>query len=753
MTFLNNALAFGAAAFAIPLIIHILNRSRFRTVQWGAMHLLESVIKVNHRKFHIEQILLLLIRCAIPILLAFCLARPVLTDSKVMDADTPVSLVILLDTSYSMDAMGAAGSRFDEAVTAASDIVKGTASGSEIAVIRTGGTPVPLFDQPVFDSEAVIRGLRRIEGGYGASDMQAALDAGLSTLSGMAHARRELVIISDFQTTDWQAVGLSRDSIQNRIRDMEIRPDLTLLKVGSGVSGNVAVESLDYSQRALGVGQQLSVRANLRNYGSEAYDHARVILKIDGVEHAVSQVALEADGSSQTLFPCSFDASGSHVMEVEVVTDDALSTDNRISAAVSVWDNIQVLLVDGQPGSRPLKGSTDFLSIALTPFTFGRVRLTDLVETKTVPLPQLTPDSFAGFRVVVLANVSQLTDEQLAALSTFVQEGGALLVCAGNRIDLNWYREKFHANGSGPLPAPFGALQGRIDDRGQSTRIVTQHFDHPALEFFNDPANGDLSTVEIRQWHDLTTTIDTSAETSETRPDNATVSSSGMPSPSTAPPAPLVIARLETGHPLLLEKRFGDGVVVQLATTCNDDWTDLPLRPVFVPLMQQLVSTMADRVAPPRNIATGEPAVAMVNRANAESSQENPASPTPISVVTPEGSRRTIQTQQEGNIEFATYSATQRPGVYTMTLPSTETVHFVATTSRHESDLTTADETSLATLATQLTAGIVESAEQYREQDRLRRHGSEIWRFLLFALLVFMFLEVLLQQRFARAGT
>ena len=46
MSFLNPALAWGACAAAIPLILHILNRSRFRRVEWGAMHLLESVVKV-----------------------------------------------------------------------------------------------------------------------------------------------------------------------------------------------------------------------------------------------------------------------------------------------------------------------------------------------------------------------------------------------------------------------------------------------------------------------------------------------------------------------------------------------------------------------------------------------------------------------------------------------------------------------------------------------------------------------------------
>ena len=82
MNFLNPALAWGALAFSIPLILHILNRSKFRRIEWGAMHLLESVVKVNHRRFHLEQLILLLVRCAIPALLAMTLAKPVLTGAE-----------------------------------------------------------------------------------------------------------------------------------------------------------------------------------------------------------------------------------------------------------------------------------------------------------------------------------------------------------------------------------------------------------------------------------------------------------------------------------------------------------------------------------------------------------------------------------------------------------------------------------------------------------------------------------------------
>ena len=87
MTLLNGILALGAVAAAIPLLIHLLNRSRFRTVPWGAMHLLESVIRTNNRRIRLEQLLLLLVRCAIPAVLALCLARPVLTGWRALPGE------------------------------------------------------------------------------------------------------------------------------------------------------------------------------------------------------------------------------------------------------------------------------------------------------------------------------------------------------------------------------------------------------------------------------------------------------------------------------------------------------------------------------------------------------------------------------------------------------------------------------------------------------------------------------------------
>ncbi|MCA9058129.1 MAG: BatA domain-containing protein [Planctomycetaceae bacterium] len=758
MQFLNQGLAFGAIAAAIPLIIHLLNRSRFRTVDWGAMHLLESIIRVNHRRFQIEQWILLLIRCLIPALLAMTLARPVLTGAGLLQGDAPVSLVILLDNSYSMDSVSGNGTRFQEAVAEAMQVIRAVPRGSEVSVILTGGRPIPVFDRPITDVDSIVRRLKQLNGGYGASDLPAAMDEAITTLGRMTHARRELMLISDFQPADWkQLTSDGAALLQRRLTSLDVPPALTFLPVGNAITANISADAIDYPRHAIGVEQQLPVRVTIRNHSAVPVENTRVTLQVDGKEADVAQVSLPAAGDTQVFFPVEFSAAGSHVLEVRVAADDGLPSDNRIAAVVTVWDTIPVVLVDGDPSSEPLAGETDFLSVALTPYTFGRMRLTDLVTTRTIPPTAISDEVLRTARVVVLANVSKLEPPQLQLLTDWVIHGGSVLVTSGNRLDINWYNQTLFAAGTGMLPASFGLSRGTADGQTAATHIVAQHFEHATVEFFNEAQNGDLSTAEIRQWYELLpaattdgTVADTSANNTETGPENTP-----------ARPAAIVIARLESGDPLLVERPFGEGTVIQLATAIDDDWSDLPLRPFYVPLMQQIVTTMAARISPPRNIAAGEPAIALLSSdellpadssgtstSAADISAEIPGRT--IAVVSPDGSRHTLQTVARGRLQMAQFDRTERPGIYSMSLPTAATIHFVAETDRRESvpQLMSPDE--LNKLADSLSATVTRSSDDWLELDRLRRHGREIWKYLLSALLIVMFLEVILQQRFAR---
>lgn len=727
MTFLNQALMWGGLAFSIPLIIHLLNRSRFRTIDWGAMHLLESVLKVNHRRLRMEQILLLLIRCAIPLALAACLARPVLTGSAALEGEAPVSMVVVVDNSYSMDTQDSQGTRLDQALSNASEIIESTHQGSEISVLFPGSKPTRLLDRPAFDSATVTRNLAQQQGGMGAADYAATLSEAVEMLGKMSHARKELIVISDFQPRDWESLGGVEASIQEAIASSEVPIHATFLPVGQVADENISIESLDYARRVIGVGQLLNLRVNLRQWGRTDSGTQRVQLSIDGESIGQTQVNIPGDSTTQVLFPIRFEKAGSHVVEVEVLSDDPLPSDNVLKASMDVWDVIEVVLVDGAPSAEPLKSEIDFLSIALTPLTLGRLPLADLVQTESIELPSLNAEVLENTRVLVLANVNRLSDAQLADVKQFVEGGGALLVTVGDRVDLNWYNDALLK--AGLLPRRLVSLQGagvdaQGDAQGGGTQVIPQNYEHPALVFFNDPQQGDLSTASIRRWY-------STAESSE--PAEAASGESGS-----------VMAWLGAGDPWLIEKKLGNGTVVLMTTSCDADWSDFPLQPVYVPLVQQLVTTLAANATPPRNIETGQPAVAVL-----EPVAEGGAAVDQALVITPAGQQRTVPVQTQDQHRQIRFDSTQQPGVYELTTPEGELLHFVARTTAEESDPRLMKEDQVKLKAEALGGQLIDSTKTYLAEDDLRRHGREIWKYLLAAMVGLLAIEIFLQQRFA----
>ena len=102
MQFLNQILLAGLAAAAIPIIIHLLNRRRFKRVPWAAMRFVQVSLQRNQRRMQIEDLILLIIRCLLLALLAFALARPAVDWIRSQFFGAKVSSTIILDRSGSM---------------------------------------------------------------------------------------------------------------------------------------------------------------------------------------------------------------------------------------------------------------------------------------------------------------------------------------------------------------------------------------------------------------------------------------------------------------------------------------------------------------------------------------------------------------------------------------------------------------------------------------------------------------------------
>ncbi|MEX2671720.1 MAG: BatA domain-containing protein [Phycisphaeraceae bacterium] len=722
MTFLNAMLLGGVAALAVPLIIHLFNRRRFRKVEWGAMHLLEQVVRVNRKRIKIEQIILLLVRCAIPVLLALAMARPVMTGWQPLPGETASSMIVMLDNSYSMDAGGTGRSNFAEAVDESAAVLGQLRRGSDAAVLLMGGGVESLLDEPTYDTANLTQHLRSLTAGFGPADAAGSLSFAAATIAPMSHAKRDMMIVSDFQRHDWEDVDSpERQRLIELLGSLRVRPSLTFMHVGAEVTDNVAVEDVQLSRRVVGVGQSVNVRARIRNYGDQGYQTLRIYCRVDGEERGVTQIPLGPNEQNQVLFSVEFEEPGSQLIEVAVEAADALRSDNTLQKAVAVLEKIPVLLVDGDRRAQLLESETAFLEIALQPYAAaGAARLADLIETQVVNPDALAEADLDAVRVVVLANVEQLGGETLNRLRQFVEGGGGLMVFPGDRIDFDWYNDVFAAE-AGLLPMQMQQLVGGDEeaDDAEPMSLVAQRFEHAALETFNDPQQGKLTDGEVQQWYRL-------GRSAEAATDDRDVT---------------IMARLENGDPLWVERRLGDGAIIQAATTADADWNNFPVRPFFVGLMQEMVTHLATTADPSRNVEAGRPIVAFLPEQLAGER---------LTLIDPEGGRHAVKAEARNGRAIVAFRRTRRPGLYVLHVPEADPIHFVATTSRRESALQQLNADELEQLAEQFGAEVVQSAEGYAALDHHRRHGRELWKAVLLAALAMLFLEMFFQQRFAK---
>ncbi len=94
----------GVLAISSPIIIHLLNKRRFKIVDWAAMDFLFDADKRNRRRLRLENLILLLLRCLAMILIGLLLARLFIpTGMAASLIESPqFERIVVLDDSLSM---------------------------------------------------------------------------------------------------------------------------------------------------------------------------------------------------------------------------------------------------------------------------------------------------------------------------------------------------------------------------------------------------------------------------------------------------------------------------------------------------------------------------------------------------------------------------------------------------------------------------------------------------------------------------
>lgn len=599
MGFLNAALLLGALAFLVPLVIHLLNRSRFQTVDWGAMHLLESVALQNAKKIQWQALLLLLVRCAIPILLAFAMARPILDRFQLTTSGGSSATTLLIDDSYSMQSL-AAGSTDPAAPETLWQLAErslkqvaeglGRSDSRYLLPLRSSTDPQTLASHT--DPRPIVGQVQRMAPHQGPIDPIAAMQQSLDLLEKSSQPVRRVVIWSDFQRQDWQATGSeSMAAIRKRAESMVVPPEFHWIPLAASTPvANLQVMFDTASTEVSLLGEPLELRVTVANQSAQPATQVPVRLQLDGMEMATKRIDVAARSSAQLAFVIAIDREGAHTVGVSVDDPSTIDQDDQDELPIEVLPTRRILLVDPNPQQRLLDSETGFLKLALEATLSDQAdRQSPAVTLVRTSPDRLTQEVIRAADVVVLANVNRLPDNLVGAIADRVEEGARLSVFGGPQIDVGWYHQFLGVGSPAPLlPMRYGDWKTLSKDSANSQEqpqtIAPAPYSDPSLTFFNQPEQGRLDQSTIRAlrpmlpWNDPSSTTPTSPAG-----DPNTTSAAQSSNPAS------VLLKLANGQPLLAVQSWGKGVVQQWAIGANEVSSDLPVRPAFVPLMQRLL--------------------------------------------------------------------------------------------------------------------------------------------------------------------
>jgi hypothetical protein len=457
---------------SVPIIIHLLQRRRFRKVQFSAMDFLQRALRRTRRRVLLEDMLLLLLRTLAVLFFILALARPSSKGLPLALGREARAELIVLDASLSMGLHNDDESTYERALGVASKRLSALDPALEdrAAIIRAGLTTDRIASGNPEEVQAALRELERPDAARG--DLSGALIAATRTVADLAMVAGQVrvSILTDLQANLW-----NRDSgIVAPIEELiALGCSIDLIDCGLQPRNNVAVMALELSSARLVSGDSCEATVVLRNFGSLPRD-VQATLFLDDTPVAARRFSLSAQEQRDWNVPLSPVEVGARAVEVRIEHDQLLADDSR-AAILTVDDGLQVVLVGQEASSSQATGVFDAVQRYLQLGEQAPLR------PHAVPVLQLGEAELAEADLLVLADPGAIPSRTVRVIAPFVMQGGGLLIALGPQTGQAELQALLNA-----LTAAGVSVGDIVSNQDEPARLDIAAPQHPALRFFTD---------------------------------------------------------------------------------------------------------------------------------------------------------------------------------------------------------------------------------------------------------------------------
>jgi hypothetical protein len=466
----------GGILISLPILIHLINRMRYKRVKWAAMEFLLKSQKRNRRRLIIEQLLLLALRCLLVALTGFLVARYVGNLVGGIAALNTEHFVILDDTlsmedhefenAQDKDCMQLAHKRILDIAKMAID----ANAPQQFKVFLLSDLVQSDTCQPIFD--------KRINSGS-KDELEKKLDdvkptylhvkpikgfkAAREFINKSTEGKKVVHFVSDFRESDWngsdQDLAKEIDSLLGQNINVYLvdtaYPKRNESQPIAPGHDNVALLDLQADSRvASSEGRPVEFTLSIANYTPAELQGVELTVCVDGNKDQGASTILKIP--TGTVFKHKFELGlygkeGYRHISAKINTDQkaGLRSDNFRHAIVKVEKNVRVLIIDGSvPDHLRENGDTLPVQYALAATRGYKV------EVKGVD--ELDKGNLNQYPSIYLLNVPSIKSPKgLKNLEDYVAQGGRIAIFMGDRVQSKFYNDMLYKQGEGLMPVPL----------------------------------------------------------------------------------------------------------------------------------------------------------------------------------------------------------------------------------------------------------------------------------------------------------
>ncbi len=418
MNFLNPAVLIGLIAAAIPVLLHILNLRKLKTVEFSTLRFINELKKTQIKRLKLKQIILLILRILIIVSIVLAFSRPVIQRKlPVFQSYSKSSAVIIVDNSISMDLTDENGSRFTQAKNAANSIIEHLSDGSEISVIQMAKSDVGSSMGLTKDYKKLQKFVTDMKMNLVPANMDNALRVAESFLDNATNINKEIFIISDFQnnifavdTDDTLTFKNSNSAIYAIPIGMNTNTDIK----------NLSIDSLRMVSSIFQKNRPVEIEAVVRNHSKNNNNGIVVSLLYNNNRIAQRNIDVPANETRVVSISGVPQSKGVYDAKIEI-EGDGLETDNERFFGFILPEMNKTLIV------------SDDTKVFRAFFT-GLDEIGSFTETEIIKPNDLASYKLEDFNAIVLGD-TKYNENNLLRVKKYVEAGGKALIFANDSTD------------------------------------------------------------------------------------------------------------------------------------------------------------------------------------------------------------------------------------------------------------------------------------------------------------------------------